>query len=149
MTYGVAMANELTFPLLPARDIDESVTFYEALGFRRTYRQTRPNPYAVVVREDLQLHLFGMDGFDPEQSYGSALVVVPDPDELYRAFADGLRAAFGRLPSAGVPRLLRPRKRAGTVRGFSVVDPGGNWLRVSRLGDTEEDAKKERTTGLA
>ena len=35
------------------------------------------------------------------------------------------------------------------MRGFSVVDPGGNWLRVSRLGDTEDEARKERTTGLA
>jgi hypothetical protein len=77
------------------------------------------------------------------------IVVVPSPDDLYRAFAAGLRAAYGRLPSAGIPRILRPRNRLGTVRGFSVVDPGGNWLRVSRLGDTEEEANKERTTGLA
>jgi catechol 2,3-dioxygenase-like lactoylglutathione lyase family enzyme len=143
------MANELTFPILPSRDIDESITFYEALGFRRTYRQTRPNPYAVVAREDLHLHICGIDGFDPELSYGSAIVVVPDPDALYAAFAAGLRAAYGRLPSAGIPRLLRPRKKQGTVRGFSVVDPGGNWLRISRLGDTEERAAEERSTGLA
>jgi len=140
------MANELTYPLLPCRDLDESIRFYEALGFRRTYRQLRPNPHAVVAREDLHLHLFGMDGFDPEQSYGSALVVVPDVDALYHAFAAGLRAAYGRLPSAGIPRILRPRKRLGTVRGFSVVDPGGNWLRISQLGDAEE---RSTATGLA
>ena len=35
------------------------------------------------------------------------------------------------------------------MRGFSVVDPGGNWLRVSRAGDTEEQAAAEKTTGLA
>lgn len=38
----------VTIPLLPCADIDEAVSFYEALGFRRTYRQVRPNPYAVV-----------------------------------------------------------------------------------------------------
>lgn len=76
------------------------------------------------------------------------IVVVPDPDDLYRGFATGLRAAYGKLPSTGVPRLLRPRERSGTVRGFSVVDPGGNWLRVSRLGDTEEEAKEDKVTGL-
>jgi len=32
------------------------------------------------------------------------------------------------------------------VRGFSVVDPGGNWPRVSKLGDEET---RETTTGLA
>src|SRR5690606_9639331 len=34
--------------------------------------------------------------------------------------------------------------------GFTVVDVGGNWLRISRVGDTEEAAAEEDTsTGLA
>lgn len=144
-----AMANEITIPILPCRDLDESIAFYEALGFERTYRQSRPNPYGVVAREDIQIHLFGLEDFDPEQSYGSVIVAVPDPDGLYEAFAAGLRATYGKLPSAGTPRILRPRKKQGTVRGFSVVDPGGNWLRISRLGDTEEEAAKDTTVGLA
>ena len=142
------MAGERTYPILPCREIDEAIGFYEALGFRRTYRQVRPNPYAVVARDDLQVHLFGMPEFDPETSYGSASVVVPDPDALYQSFADGLRKAYGKLPVAGIPRVTRPRKRFGTVYGFSVVDVGGNWLRVSRAGDTEE-AGGEGETGLA
>jgi len=143
------MVGEVTVPILPCRDIDESLAFYEALEFRRTYRQRRPNPYAVVAREDIQIHLFGLEDFDPETSTGNVIVAVPDPDGLYESFAAGLRAVFGKLPSAGIPRILRPRKRSGTVRGFSVVDPGGNWLRFSKLGDTEEEARKERSTGLA
>lgn len=143
------MVDEVTIPILPCRDLDESIPFYEALGFERTYRQDRPNPYAVVSREDLHIHLFAMDGFDPEQSYGSVIVVVPDPDELYGAFAAGLRSAYGKLPSTGIPRILRPRKKQGTVRSFSVVDPGGNWLRVSKRGDTEDGDANERSSGLA
>jgi catechol 2,3-dioxygenase-like lactoylglutathione lyase family enzyme len=143
------MAGELTFSILPCPDLDEATGFYEALGFRTTYRQRRPNPYAVVVRDDIQIHLAAIDGFDPAGSYGSVIIVVPDVDALYADFAARLRAAFGKLPVAGIPRILRPRKKFGTVRGFSVVDPGGNWLRISRLGDTEEDASAERTTGLA
>lgn len=128
----VAMANERMYPMLPCRDLDDALAFYEALGFVRTYRQLRPNPYAVVAREDMQIHLFGMPAFDPEQSYGSVSVVVPNPDALYHSFADGLRRKYGKLPVAGIPRILRPRKRHGTVYGFSVVDVGGNWLRVSK-----------------
>ena len=143
------MANERTYPCLPCADLDESIAFYEALGFKRTYRQIRPNPHAVVAREDFQLHLFGIDGFIPADSYGTAIVVVPDPDSLYRAFAAGLRKAYGKLPVAGIPRILRPRKKYGTVRGFTVVDPGGNWLRISKLGDTEEADSAEREDGLA
>jgi catechol 2,3-dioxygenase-like lactoylglutathione lyase family enzyme len=143
------MANERTYPCLPCRDIDEAITFYEALGFKRTYRQTRPNPHAVVAREDWHIHLFGMENFKPEDSYGTVIVVVPDPDALYNAFAAGLRTAYGKLPITGFPRILRPRKRYGTVRGFSVVDVGGNWLRISKAGDTEEEANEEKASGLA
>jgi len=143
------MANERTYPCLPCRDVDEMVAFYEALGFKRTYRQLKPNPYAVVAREDIHLHIFGMENFDPALSYGNVIVVVPDPDSLYQAFAAGLRAAYKKLPSTGIPRILRPRKKFGTVRGFSVVDPGGNWLRISKLGDTESAESDERSSGLA
>lgn len=128
------MAGERTYPILPCRDLDDVLPFYTALGFTTTYRQTRPDPHAVVQREDLALHFFSLDGFDPEQSLGSVVVTVPDVDGLHRAFADGLRAAYGKVPVKGIPRLLRPRRKQGTVRGFSVVDPGGNWLRVSRSG---------------
>ena len=103
----------------------------------------------MVVREDLQVHLFGVPNFNPAQSYGSVIVVVPDVDTLYHAFAAGLRAAYGKLPIAGFPRLTRPRKKFGTVRGFSVVDVGGNWLRISKSGDTEKQAAAEPATGLA
>jgi hypothetical protein len=143
------MANERTYPLLPCSELDESIAFYKFLGFRQTYRQNRPNPYAVVVLEEIQIHLFGMEGFNPVDSYGSVIVAVPEPESLYRAFASGLREAYGKLPVAGIPRILRPRKKYGTVSGFSVVDPGGNWLRFYKLGDTEQEASAERMEGLA
>lgn len=56
-------------PILPCRELDESISFYETLGFKRTYRQVRPNPYAVVALEDIQIHLAGIDGFNPADSY--------------------------------------------------------------------------------
>ena len=44
--------------------------------------------------------------------------------------------------------MTRPRKKYGTVRGFSVVDPGGNWLRIYKLGETEEKDSAEKAEGL-
>ncbi len=73
------MAGERTYAILPCRALDEVIPFYEALGFHVSYRQERPNPYAVVRREDLQLHFTGIEGFAPESSYGSVIVVVADP----------------------------------------------------------------------
>src|SRR5687767_14051263 len=143
------MANERTYACLPCRDLDESIAFYESLGFKKTYRQVRPNPYAVVALEDINIHLFGMEGFNPADSYGTVIVAVPDPDSLYRDFAAGLRKTHGKLPVAGIPRITRPRKKYSTVRGFSVVDPGGNWLRIYKLGVTEQEDSAEKAEGLA
>ena len=126
------MANEITVPLLPCRDIDEIVEFYGILGFTKTYYQMLPNPCVGLKREDFNLQFFGMPEFKPEDSYGSCLVIVRDTWELYRAFADGMRAAHGKLLVSGIPRMTRPRKRknADNFSGFTVVDPGGNWIRI-------------------
>lgn len=125
------MPDTYAVPMLPCADIDEIDAFYRVLGFDRTYRQTRPNPYLALRRGALQLHFFGIEGFDPEQSYGTCGVFVSDTEEIYTEFAAGMRAAYGKILVAGIPRMTRPRKRAnvGGVSGFSVIDPGGNWVR--------------------
>lgn len=134
------MTGEVTIPLLPCAAVDDMVEFYEALGFRRTYRQTKPNPYVVLRREDWELHFFGMDGFVPADSYGTCVVQVPDIGAVHEAFTAGLRARYGRVPVQGIPRMTRPRRRKNTghLSGFSVVDPGGNWIRIFPAGDAEE-----------
>ncbi|WP_291412604.1 hypothetical protein [Actinophytocola sp.] len=83
-------------------------------------------------RGDVELHFFGIPDFDPAASYGSCIVQVPDTGELHRAFVDGLRAAYGKVPLSGIPRMTRPRRRrnVGGLAGFTVVDPGGNWIRI-------------------
>jgi catechol 2,3-dioxygenase-like lactoylglutathione lyase family enzyme len=136
------MAGEVTTPMLPCADVDGITEFYAMLGFERTYRQLRPNPYVALRREDLHLHFFGIPGFDPEQSYGSCVVQVPDIGGLFEAFAAGMRAVHGKLLVAGIPRMTRPRarKNAGGVTGFSVVDPGGNWIRIVPLAATASPA---------
>lgn len=65
-------------------------------------------------------------------------MIVPDTGILYDEFAAGLRAAYGKLPVKGIPRITRPRRKQGMPAGFSVVDPGGNWLRITS-GDPGED----------
>ncbi|SDW67739.1 hypothetical protein SAMN05421504_1011227 [Amycolatopsis xylanica] len=126
------MADEITVPLLPCRSIDEMLEFYEMLGFTKTYYQRRPYTYVAVRREDINLHFFGLPDYKPEDSYSTCLVVVPDPGELFDAFAAGMRAAHGKVLVSGIPRMTRPRKRknADNLPGFSVVDPGGNWIRI-------------------
>lgn len=132
------MANELTIPLLPCPSIDEIASFYEMLGFEITHRQTRPSPYLAVRRDDVNLHFFGMDGYDPEQSYSTCLVIVADAGELFEAFAAGMRSQHGKLLVAGIPRMTRPRLRNDRYTGFTVVDPGGNWIRINQAAKEPE-----------
>lgn len=143
----LAVVEERTIPILPCRSLDDVLPFYEALGFEVTYQQARPNPYAVVRLEGIELHFCEPAGFEPEASYGSVIIIVADADALYRCLADRLRA-YGRLPSSGIPRVLRPRKKLGTVAGFSVVDPGGSWLRIYRSGDSETADDRSRRARL-
>ncbi|GIJ76627.1 hypothetical protein SAMN05443287_108142 [Micromonospora phaseoli] len=126
------MTNEVTVPLLPCASIDDIASFYGVLGFSTTYKQRKPNPCVGLQREDLHLQFFEIAGFDPEQSYGSCLVLTSDIAELHRAFATGMRAAYGKVLVSGMPRMTRPRarKNADGLGGFSVIDPGGNWIRV-------------------
>jgi len=140
------MAGEVTIPLLPCASIDVMRTFYEALGFHKTYYQTKPNPYVAMRREDMELHFFGMDGFEPADSYSTCVVQVPDTGELHASFAEGLRALLGKVPLAGIPRMTRPRKRknVGNLAGFSVVDPGGNWIRFFPVGPERESTAQTR-----
>ncbi|GIH03878.1 hypothetical protein Rhe02_19450 [Rhizocola hellebori] len=128
------MTNERTVPLLPCASIDDIETFYRVLGFRTTYKQRKPNACVGVQREDLHLQFFEIAGFDPQQSYGSCLVITADIEGLHRAFAAGMRAAYGKVLVSGTPRMTRPRarKNADGLGGFSVIDPGGNWIRVFR-----------------
>lgn len=68
-----------------------------------------------------------------EDSYGSCVVITADIEPLFDAFAAGLRAAYGKLPVSGFPRITRPRRRKNNDNrnGFSLVDPSGNWIRVT------------------
>ncbi|MFI0421434.1 bleomycin resistance protein [Spongiactinospora sp. 9N601] len=137
------MRTEYTVPCLPCRDLDDVLPFYTALGFETTYRQQRPNPYAVVRRGGIELHFFSVPEFDPELSLGNVGVVVPDTGALHTAFAAGLRERYGKVPVSGIPRMTRPRVKQGVPRGFTVVDPGGNWLRITGHDQSEGAAPSE------
>jgi catechol 2,3-dioxygenase-like lactoylglutathione lyase family enzyme len=143
------VTGERTYPVLPCPDLDEALDFYRALGFAVTFVQHRPYGAAVVARDDIHIHLASIAGFDPEASYTSVIITVPDPGALHQSFTEGLRSAYGKVPVAGIPRLLRPRRKAGTATGFTVVDVGGNWLRFYRTPNPGGDEPENDTLTTA
>jgi hypothetical protein len=64
----------------------------------------------------------------PIKAFASPRPTTCDP----ATFVTGMRAAYGKVLVSGMPRMTRPRarKNADGLGGFSVIDPGGNWIRV-------------------
>lgn len=128
---------EKTMPLLPCQTIQPVIDFYTALGFEVTFLQKSPNPYAVVARGDIALGFFGMKKYEPSGSYSTCYVLTDDVGGLYEAFRAGLRAAYGKIPSRGIPRIGPLKDMSYGVRQFLMTDPGGNCVRVGQ--PTSED----------
>ncbi|MFG2757054.1 bleomycin resistance protein [Streptomyces wuyuanensis] len=124
--------NERTIPILPCRTIEPVLDFYSALGFEVTFRQRSPNPYAVVERGGIELQFFGVKRYEPAESVSTCYVLTDDVDGLYEAFRAGLKEAYGRIPTRGLPRIGPLKDMSYGVRQFLMTDPGGNCIRVGR-----------------
>ena len=67
---------------------------------------------------------------------------MADTGELFEAFAAGMRSVHGKLLLSGIPRMTRPRLRNDRYTGFTVVDPGGNWIRIHQAAQAPEARTK-------
>jgi hypothetical protein len=123
---------EKTIPILPCRTLQPVLDFYTALGFEVTYRQKSPNPYAVVERGGIELQFFGVKDYEPAASLSTCYVLTDDVDGLHAAFRTGLKQAYGRIPTRGLPRIGPLRDMSYGVRQFLLSDPGGNCVRVGQ-----------------
>ncbi|CAM5641435.1 hypothetical protein GCM10010329_66960 [Streptomyces spiroverticillatus] len=123
---------EKTIPLLPCQTIQPVVDFYTALGFATTFLQKSPYPYAVVERGDIELQFFGMKAYDPAVSYSGVYVLTDDVESLFADFRARLKAAYGKIPARGLPRIGPLKNMSYGVRQFLMTDPGGNSIRIGQ-----------------
>lgn len=127
MTQTAIRANETTVPVLPCADAEETLAFYQALGFRVVHKQTRPYLYLALEWSGFAVH-FGRppQGHDPaRQDGGGCLVLVDEVASYHAAFTRAMRAGYGKVLAKGLPRLTR--FRPGQTR-FTLIDPSGNSL---------------------
>ncbi|MGW8329377.1 glyoxalase [Streptomyces sp. NPDC055897] len=127
MTEPMVRANETTVPVMPCVSIEETLEFYQALGFEVTYQQARPYIYLVLEWSGFALH-FGTPpkNIDPDQEDAGACLVIVDAVAPYHAeFSRAMRAAYGRVLAKGRPRITRYRPGASR---FTVIDPSGNSI---------------------
>lgn len=129
-----------TIPALPCISLDDSLEFWQSLGYEVTYRQKAPNPYGIIRYDDYELHLFGLKQLRPEDNYSTCLVIVPEVEPLHALFVERLRASLGRVPNRGFPRISR--MKPGQTR-FTLTDVAGNSVIFIRRGVEDEAAAEE------
>ncbi|MEV6521374.1 glyoxalase [Longispora sp. NPDC051575] len=125
MTEATIQANETTIPMLPCVSVDDTVAFYEMLGFAVTYRQAKPYVYLALSMSGFHLHFTGAPkDLDPAKEAGGCCLVMVDAVAPYHAaFTAAMRAAHGKVLATGQPRITRYRPGASR---FTLVDPSGN-----------------------
>ncbi len=113
---------DLATPNLPARDMDVTLAFYQALGFERTYGDPG---WMILKRGELVLEFFAMPQLKPKESWFSACWRVDDLDAVYA------QCASAGLPDddRSIPRLSSPRVEDSGIRIFYLIDPNGTLIR--------------------
>ena len=71
------------------------------------------------------------------ESYSTCYVLTDDVDGLHESFRTGLKAAYGKIPTRGLPRIGALKNMSYGARQFLVTDPGGNCIRIGQ--QTSED----------
>jgi catechol 2,3-dioxygenase-like lactoylglutathione lyase family enzyme len=103
-------------PILPSMNYDETIAFYEKLGFATV---SRFDTYLIMKREDIELHFWGCADRKIAENSGCC-IRSDDVDALYAEFvANGVKAT-------------PPENRAWGRREFYFIDPSGNLLRVNQ-----------------
>ena len=116
---------ERSVPILPSKDLAESLSFYERLGF--TNRGAPPDEwdYLIVGRGGIELHFYAEPGVDPLTTAAGCYCFVDDAQALHDEWAAVV------VPDERTGgRVVAPEDREYGMREFAVIDPSGNLLRV-------------------
>jgi catechol 2,3-dioxygenase-like lactoylglutathione lyase family enzyme len=117
---------EQAVPILPSRNLRETLAFYERLGFENRGAPPEQWDYLIIGRGGIHLHFFGMPEIDPLTTIAGCFVYVDDADALYEEWHEvGIEAD----PETG-SRLVAPVDTDYRMREFAVVDGSGNLIRV-------------------
>lgn len=114
-------------PTLPALELNESIGFYEKLGFAVSARYPE-HAYVILVRPSAQgedeLHLWLAD--DPD---------IPENTSIYWRVPDA-RAAFEAFVANGAAHAgSKPEKKPWGQWEFALTDPAGCLIRVGSPAD--------------
>jgi catechol 2,3-dioxygenase-like lactoylglutathione lyase family enzyme len=116
---------ERAVPILPSRDLHESLAFYEALGFENRGAPPEEWDYLIVGRGGIEIHFFEAPDVDPLKTAAGCYAFVDDAQALYDEWSGIV------LPDAPTgSRVVAPMDTDYGLREFAVVDRSGNLVRV-------------------
>jgi catechol 2,3-dioxygenase-like lactoylglutathione lyase family enzyme len=116
---------ERTVPILPSRDLAETLEFWGRLGFESVGEPPETYGYCILRRGDLHLHFYADPDVDPLTTAFSCYAYVDDAQALHDEWA--------RLVDPDPPtgsRIMPPVDTDYGIREFAVVDRSGNLVRV-------------------
>jgi catechol 2,3-dioxygenase-like lactoylglutathione lyase family enzyme len=109
-----------TIPILPARDITDTVVFYARMGFDELRRyEGFGAPYLILHRDDVELHFVHSPELDPRANDQACYLRLADAQAVYDEWEP--IGMIGLHPISDTPWGMRE---------FSVVDPSGNLIRI-------------------
>ena len=117
---------EFAVPIMPAKDLDATLAFYERLGFENVGAAPAEWNYLIIRRGGVQLHFYGDPDVDPLTTSSSCYVYTEDADALHDTW-NAIGVAVD--PNTG-SRLQEPVDTDYGMREFALVDPNGNLVRV-------------------
>ena len=123
-------------PILPSRDLGETLAFYERLGFENAGAPWQEWNYLIVRRGAVWLHFVPHPEVDPLRTSAGCYVYLDDADAVHAAWA----AVVEPDPTTG-SRIVPPESTDYGMRELAVVDRIGNLIRVgSPLSDAARRA---------
>jgi catechol 2,3-dioxygenase-like lactoylglutathione lyase family enzyme len=125
------MPTERAEPVLPAKNLNETRTFYRKLGFTPWFDGQNWPDYEILSRGDLVVHFFSAPELVPSDNQAGCYWRVTSADRLYEeCVAQG-------LPAEGIPRIEALCDQPWGMREFVLIDPSGNLLRIGHERDNE------------
>ena len=116
---------ERAVPILLSRDLSETLSFFERLGFANRGAPPEEWQYLIIGRGDVELHFVEDPSVDPLSTSSMCYLYVDDARSVFDEWVDLVEPD----PPTG-SRIVAPVRTDYGMCEFAVVDRSGNLLRI-------------------